>query len=293
MFRSTLHVSLRRNLPSRHIQNYYPRKFIHSKDTARKSRAWKSVALRWALLVGGMYYYNTHDLLAEAPEAIIDDEKLGETNHNISQLTVNAIVEQRRKQQALSLAEQQSIAKLLRPEDHQIQDNVVESPNLDDEKESSEVESEVSQEGAFDPETGTINWDCPCLGGMAHGPCGEEFKAAFSCFVYSKEEPKGVECIDKFKTMQNCFRQYPEIYGAELEDESSEQDGVEEVIGENTKKTSQTSEQLAESNPLVTSHAVDTNPISSPELKVDNQRIDITNNGNNEPDAKLPNIEST
>ena len=24
-----------------------------------------------------------------------------------------------------------------------------------------------------------INWDCPCLGGMAHGPCGEEFKAAF------------------------------------------------------------------------------------------------------------------
>jgi intermembrane space import and assembly protein 40 len=34
---------------------------------------------------------------------------------------------------------------------------------------------------------------------MAHGPCGEEFRAAFSCFVYSNEEPKGVECIDKFK----------------------------------------------------------------------------------------------
>lgn len=52
---------------------------------------------------------------------------------------------------------------------------------------------------AFNPETGEINWDCPCLGGMAHGPCGEEFKAAFSCFVFSKEEPKGIECIEKFK----------------------------------------------------------------------------------------------
>jgi intermembrane space import and assembly protein 40 len=62
-----------------------------------------------------------------------------------------------------------------------------------------ELEEEAGSEGAFNPETGEINWDCPCLGGMAHGPCGEEFKAAFSCFVYSKEEPKGMDCIDKFK----------------------------------------------------------------------------------------------
>lgn len=61
------------------------------------------------------------------------------------------------------------------------------------------LEQEAEQQGAFNPETGEINWDCPCLGGMAHGPCGEEFKAAFSCFVYSKEEPKGMECIDKFQ----------------------------------------------------------------------------------------------
>lgn len=61
------------------------------------------------------------------------------------------------------------------------------------------LEAEADQQGAFNPETGEINWDCPCLGGMAHGPCGDEFKAAFSCFVYSKEEPKGMDCIDKFK----------------------------------------------------------------------------------------------
>jgi intermembrane space import and assembly protein 40 len=61
------------------------------------------------------------------------------------------------------------------------------------------LEEEAGQQGAFNPETGEINWDCPCLGGMADGPCGENFKAAFSCFVYSTEEPKGMDCIDKFK----------------------------------------------------------------------------------------------
>lgn len=62
-----------------------------------------------------------------------------------------------------------------------------------------ELEEEAGQQGAFNPETGEINWDCPCLGGMAHGPCGENFKAAFSCFVYSTEEPKGMDCIEKFQ----------------------------------------------------------------------------------------------
>lgn len=62
-----------------------------------------------------------------------------------------------------------------------------------------ELEAEAGQQGAFNEETGEINWDCPCLGGMADGPCGPDFKEAFSCFVFSKEEPKGVDCIDKFK----------------------------------------------------------------------------------------------
>ena len=62
---------------------------------------------------------------------------------------------------------------------------------------------------------------------MAHGPCGEQFRAAFSCFVFSKEEPKGVDCIEHFKTMQNCFRDHPDVYGAELEDdEAPPQEGI-------------------------------------------------------------------
>lgn len=32
--------------------------------------------------------------------------------------------------------------------------------------------------------TGEINWSCPCLGGMATGPCGVEFREAFTCFHF-------------------------------------------------------------------------------------------------------------
>lgn len=41
-------------------------------------------------------------------------------------------------------------------------------------------------------DNGDINWGCPCLGGMATGPCGQEFREAFSCFHYSTEEMKGI-----------------------------------------------------------------------------------------------------
>ena len=62
---------------------------------------------------------------------------------------------------------------------------------------------------------------------MAYGPCGEQFRAAFSCFVFSKEEPKGMDCIEHFKTMQNCFREHPDVYGSELEDDEAPQEEVE------------------------------------------------------------------
>ena len=60
---------------------------------------------------------------------------------------------------------------------------------------------------------GEINWDCPCLQGMAYGPCGQQFKSAFSCFHYSEVDPKGSDCIPQFRDMQECFVKYPEIYG--------------------------------------------------------------------------------
>lgn len=82
-----------------------------------------------------------------------------------------------------------------------------------EEGEGAAVESEDDGSGgAFNPITGEINWDCPCLGGMAHGPCGQQFRDAFSCFVYSEDEPKGINCVDRFKLMQDCFREHPDVY---------------------------------------------------------------------------------
>ncbi|KAH0827521.1 hypothetical protein J3R83DRAFT_4234 [Lanmaoa asiatica] len=77
--------------------------------------------------------------------------------------------------------------------------------------------------GAFNPETGEINWDCPCLGGMAYGPCGQQFREAFSCFVYSEADPKGIDCVEKFKAMQDCFREHPDVYGDEIMDEDEDE----------------------------------------------------------------------
>ncbi|CAO3662937.1 unnamed protein product [Rhizopus stolonifer] len=77
-------------------------------------------------------------------------------------------------------------------------------------------------QGAYNPDTGEFNWDCPCLGGMANGPCGEDFKASFSCFVLSEAEPKGYDCVEKFQAMQDCFRRHPEEYADEIDDSEDE-----------------------------------------------------------------------
>lgn len=49
---------------------------------------------------------------------------------------------------------------------------------------------------------GSINWGCPCLGGMATGPCGLQFRDAFSCFHYrSAPLPLYANAnLSKFKT---------------------------------------------------------------------------------------------
>ncbi|GBP12850.1 Mitochondrial intermembrane space import and assembly protein 40 [Eumeta japonica] len=66
--------------------------------------------------------------------------------------------------------------------------------------------------------SGDINWSCPCLGGMATGPCGMQFREAFSCFHYSEAEPKGSDCYEKFSEMQACMAQYPELYARDDDD---------------------------------------------------------------------------
>lgn len=65
---------------------------------------------------------------------------------------------------------------------------------------------------------GSINWNCPCLGGMASGPCGIPFRDAFSCFHYSEADPKGSDCFESFKKMQDCMSEYPVLYPKDDDD---------------------------------------------------------------------------
>eukprot|EP00053_Salpingoeca_punica_P001590 m.34148 g.34148 ORF g.34148 m.34148 type:complete len:135 (+) comp11108_c0_seq1:157-561(+) len=73
------------------------------------------------------------------------------------------------------------------------------------EEEQEGVEEDVlAESNALGPD-GEIDWDCPCLQGMASTVCGEDFKAAFSCFVNSKSEVKGSECIEYFGKLHECM----------------------------------------------------------------------------------------
>lgn len=71
-------------------------------------------------------------------------------------------------------------------------------------------------------DNGDINWNCPCLGGMATGPCGVEFRDAFSCFHYSEAQPKGSDCYEAFKVMQDCMGNYPGVYKQNQRDDDDE-----------------------------------------------------------------------
>ncbi|KAI4131761.1 MAG: hypothetical protein LQ347_002850 [Umbilicaria vellea] len=220
MFRPASGSLLRKSLPA--IRPVRTQRLLSTAPPAQKSRSWKSSAVRWGLAVGAVYYYNTSDAFAEQPSFPIADTP----DEDTTLPTVDSILHSKRNKPTSS---SQSSTESLSPPTLSsapilattaaIPDYA--SPN-DPPRTPEEYEEEAGQQGAFNEETGEINWDCPCLGGMAHGPCGEQFRAAFSCFVYSKEEPKGMDCIDKFKGMQDCFRDHPDVYGAELDDDDQD-----------------------------------------------------------------------
>ncbi|RYO76133.1 hypothetical protein DL766_002751 [Monosporascus sp. MC13-8B] len=207
-----------------------------STSPADKPRSWRSSAVRWGLAIGALYYYNTSNAFAEEPESRTIEPPAQFSDEDLP--TVEAVVAQKRREAEARLQRAASTATPATPEATSeatapaapAQDVATPAPRPAAPDGSPEaLEEEADQQGAFNPETGEINWDCPCLGGMAHGPCGEEFKAAFSCFVYSKEEPKGMDCIDKFQHMQDCFRLHPEVYGDELADDDEAQAPAEDA----------------------------------------------------------------
>ncbi|KAI0127212.1 mitochondrial intermembrane space protein Mia40 [Xylariales sp. AK1849] len=231
MYRTALRSTPRAAHSLRHtaLRATTPRRFA-STSPADKKRSWKSSALRWGLAIGAVYWYSTSPAFAEEPQLQHVQAPPQFSDDDLP--TVEAVVKQKRREAEARLAK----AAASREEAKAVeaaaaapsaappaQDTETSAPGPGDAIAGPEaLEAEADRQGAFNPETGEINWDCPCLGGMADGPCGEDFKAAFSCFVYSEEEPKGMDCIDKFQHMQDCFRKHPEIYGAELADDEEE-----------------------------------------------------------------------
>ncbi|XP_043229330.1 mitochondrial intermembrane space import and assembly protein 40-B-like [Amphibalanus amphitrite] len=94
-----------------------------------------------------------------------------------------------------------------------------------------ELEEEEQPAGLIGPD-GEINWNCPCLGGMATGPCGVEFREAFSCFHYSKAEPRGSDCYEPFQKMHECMQSYPQLYGTSEEDDKEFQEKMQKAEAE-------------------------------------------------------------
>lgn len=191
------------------------KRFASTSKPADKPRSWKSSALRWGLAGGAIYYYSTNSLFADdaatQTKTIPEPPQFAESDLP----TVDSVLEEKRRQIQAKIEKEA-------PVPMSSQEPGPDAAPVGAEGEAPADGEGAGQQAAFNPETGEINWDCPCLGGMAHGPCGEEFKTAFSCFVFSETDPKGMDCIDKFQGMQTCFKQYPEIYGAELTDDGDD-----------------------------------------------------------------------
>ena len=231
-----------RALPRFKVSSQTPSGRRFASTSTSRSGSWRGAAARWGLAGAAVYYYNTSSVFAEEPhcryitsrdECKLKAHKRSDAVHapletsreSETHLTVDSIAEQRRAQARNNNLP--SPTQTSAPSAVAVADGPTESGDG-----AAALEEEASEQGAFNEETGEINWECPCLGGMAHGPCGEQFRAAFSCFVFSKEEPKGVDCIEHFKNMQNCFRDHPDVYGAEIDDEDiPPPDAIEEESG--------------------------------------------------------------
>lgn len=274
MYRATLRTASRQTLGRLRPQasRSAPRRFAStststSTSPADRPRSWKSLALRCGLAIGAVsYYYSTNSVFAEETEQAPRPISAPLTFAESDLPTVESVVEKKR-QQLRGESEEQP------PRSSQVQSTKSTTPEIQPSTDAQTTaasaspeapleleEEEGGQEGAFNPETGEINWDCPCLGGMAHGPCGEDFKTAFSCFVFSNAEPKGMDCIDKFQGMQECFRRYPDIYGAELTDDEGGEDGAPE--GDGASREEDASNSSSKIDPLETQESKSARPVA-------------------------------
>lgn len=83
---------------------------------------------------------------------------------------------------------------------------------------------------------GEINWACPCLGNMVVGPCSIEFRESLSCFHKSTAEPKGSDCLEQFKEMNECMARYPGLYKKNDDDDEEKLNNLEKQNAINSSK---------------------------------------------------------
>ncbi|CAK8689338.1 mitochondrial intermembrane space import and assembly protein 40-like [Clavelina lepadiformis] len=83
-------------------------------------------------------------------------------------------------------------------------------------------EVDTSNVGAILP-NGEINWDCPCLGNLPNGPCGQNFRDAFSCWVENRNDEAtfAEKCWDNFTKWEGCISEHRDIYRPSGDDDTS------------------------------------------------------------------------
>lgn len=192
--------------------------------SAGSSGTWKGAAARWGVAAAALYWYNTSPIFADEAtrhNSLTNGSTSSTTTTSNDTATispsddqfrtVDSLLEEKQKAEAEKKAAAAAKSKKASASDADSKAKSAAPPPGGEgaavvgDGSPEALEEEASQQGAFNPETGEINWDCPCLGGMADGPCGEDFKAAFSCFVFSTEEPKGMDCIDKFQYVTETY----------------------------------------------------------------------------------------
>ncbi|GJQ13606.1 hypothetical protein GpartN1_g5397.t1 [Galdieria partita] len=68
--------------------------------------------------------------------------------------------------------------------------------------------------------------NCPCIQKMKEGSCGEQFIAAYRCFLESETEPKGSDCVEYFSSMQKCMVEHPDEYDLDSDTDESDDFGL-------------------------------------------------------------------
>ncbi|KII63416.1 Mitochondrial intermembrane space import and assembly protein 40-B [Thelohanellus kitauei] len=81
---------------------------------------------------------------------------------------------------------------------------------LSDEDLATPLKLKFKNGGIINPD-GSVNWDCPCLGGLPNSECGQQFRAAITCLINNKENDDVMKCATEFENMAECWKAHPEL----------------------------------------------------------------------------------